>query len=63
MTDDFEKSGKRRAIKTKFISWADSGEYVRYFLRVTTAIMIGNDTDEVIQEIFDSFLHKHQMNL
>ena len=63
MIDDFEKSGERRAMKIKFISPADSGEYVRCFIRVTTAIMIGNDTDEVIQQIFDSILHKHQIGL
>ena len=25
--------------------------------------MIGNDTNEIIQELFDSFLHKYQIGL
>ena len=29
----------------------------------STTVVIGNDTDEIIQELFDSLLHKYQIGL
>ena len=36
---------------------------VRCVLRVSRIVMIGNDTGEIIQGLFDSFLHRYQIGL
>lgn len=53
MIKNFKKSGKRKiqvTTKPKFMSSEDSNK---------KCIMIGEDTNEIIQELFDSLLHKY----
>ena len=47
-----------------FISDRDTGEtYIYYVLSDNISIMQGKDTDDIIREIFRSFLHNYQEKL
>ena len=67
MIHDLKKSGEWKmhlTIKPKFMSSTDSNEKRTMFSKSDSSIvMIGNDTDEIIQELFDSLLNKYQIGL
>ena len=49
-------------MKSKFISSIDSNEKrTMYSSSDSNIVMIGIDTDKIIQELFDSLLHKYQI--
>ena len=51
-------------MKSKFLSSTDSNEKCMiYSKRDNSMVMIGNDRDKIIQELFDSLLQKYQINL
>ena len=67
MIHDLKKSSEWKmhlTIKPKFMSSTDSNEKRTMFSKSDSSIvMIGNDTDEIIQELFDSLLNKYQIGL
>ena len=67
MTDDHKKSGEWKiylTMKSKFMSSTDSNEKrARYSKSDNNIVMIGNDTDEIIQDFFDLLLRKYQTGL
>ena len=51
-------------MKPKFMSSSNRNEkHTMYSKSDSSTFMIGNDTDKIIQELFDSFLHKYQIGL
>lgn len=67
MIDDLKKSSEWKVnltMKLNFISSTDSNENRRVYSKSDGSIVtVGNDTDKIIQERFDSLLHKHQIGL
>ena len=50
--------------KINFISSKDSDETRTMYTKSNNVeIMIGNETDEIIEDLFESFLQKHQEGL
>ena len=53
-----EEYGKSKYVPVNFISFRDTGETRIYFVRSdNVSIMQGSDTNDIIREIFRSFLH------
>ena len=67
MMKNFKKIGEweiHLTIKLKFMSSTGSNEKRTMYSKSNNSIaIIGNDTDKIIQKLFDSLLHKHQINL
>ena len=64
MIDDLQKSGQWKmhlTMKLKFLSSTDINEKrIIYSKSDNSIVMIGNDADTIIQEVFELFLHKYQ---
>ena len=59
-----EEYGKSKYVPVNFISFRDTGETRIYFVRSdNVSIMQGSDTNDIIREIFRSFLHNYQEEL
>ena len=67
MIDDPNKSGEWKihlTLKLKFMSSVDCNEKcARYSKSNSSIVTIDNDTDEIIQKLFDSLFHKYQIGL
>ena len=66
MIDDLKKSGEWKmylTIKSKFMPSTDSDEKrTMYSKSDSSIVMIGIDTDEIINNFFYSLLHKYQIS-
>ena len=67
MINDLKKSGEWKihlTMKSKFMSLTDSDEKrTMYSKNDNSAIMIGNNADEIIQNFFDQLAHKYHIGL
>ena len=67
IVDYLEKSGEwkiKLTVKHIFMSSVESNEnHTTYSKSHSRLVVIGNDTDEFIQNLFDSFLHNYQIGL
>lgn len=70
MIDNLKKSGELKMYLTmqpKFMSSLGSTKILKVFTIYSKSdsriVVIGNDRDEIIQEIFDSILQKYQIGL
>ena len=62
MINNFEKSGKQKILltmKPKFISSTDSNEKHITHKRDNIENMIGENSDEIVHELFDSLLPRY----
>ena len=70
MIDNLKKSDELKmylTMKPKFMSSTGSNKILKVFTMYSKSdsriVVIRNDRDEIIQEIFDSILHKYQIGL